>query len=105
MPFLSENDVVGNTLFAQHVDNLARLQPNRPFVSFPKTNRLADGFRDITWRIFGNAVSRAAHWMGTLPEKRCEFETLAYFGDSDIRYFILVLAANKTGYKVSPLQV
>jgi acyl-CoA synthetase (AMP-forming)/AMP-acid ligase II len=104
MPFLSERNSPGNTLFVQHVDHLARIQPDKPFVSFPRTDTLSDGFRDITWGVFGNAVSRAAHWMDTLPSKRCDFETLAYFGDSDIRYFILVLAANKTGYKVSGLQ-
>lgn len=92
---------VGTTLFAQLVDNLARTQPDKTFVSYAKTNNLSDGFRDVTWAVFANAVNRAAHWIdNNLPEKRSEFETLAYFGESDIRYFILVVAGNKTRYKV-----
>lgn len=92
---------IGNTLFARHVDNLARIQPDKTFVSYAKTNDISDGFRDVTWAIFANAVNRAAHWIdNNLPVKHGEFETLAYFGESDIRYFIFVVAGNKTRYKV-----
>lgn len=91
----------GKRLLVVEVDNIARTQPQKVFCSFPRTQDTSRGFRDVTYTDFSNSISRAAKWLETtLGGKSSTFETVAYFGVADIRYYIFMLAANKTGHKV-----
>ena len=66
------------------------------------TKTFGCGFVNITWETFTNAVSRTAWWLlDNLGAPRQVFETIGYIGEADIRYFVLILAANKTGHKVT----
>lgn len=91
----------GRRVLASRVDELAWSQPDKVFASFPPSYDLSKGFRDVTYAEFANAVNRASFWIEeTFSGKGVEFETIGYIGEGDIRYFILMLAGNKTGYKV-----
>ncbi|KAL8948969.1 MAG: hypothetical protein Q9222_004891, partial [Ikaeria aurantiellina] len=46
-----------------------------------------------------NSVNSLAHWLEKTLGKSTTFETIAYIGALDLRYFILALAAAKVGYK------
>lgn len=92
----------GRRLLPVLVDELSRDDPERPFVSLPRSSDPEDGFEDVTYRIFANAINRAAWWLETKLGKGQNFEVLAYTGPSDIRYPIIAYATVKVGYKVSP---
>lgn len=93
----------GRRLIPQLIDERAEKDWKQPFTSFSRSANPIDGFEDISYRQFANAINRCAWWMqGVLGESH-EHNTIAYTGPSDIRYGILTIAAIKTGFKVSPV--
>ncbi len=99
----STNPDYGRRLLPVLVDEIARNDPQRPFVSLPRSSNPEDGFEDVTYHSFANAINRAAWWLETKLGKSQNFEVLAYTGPSDIRYPIIAYAAVKAGYKVRPM--
>jgi thioester reductase-like protein len=91
----------GRRLLPNAIDDLARSEPQRTLYSIPIGSTASDGFRSVTASEFANAVNRAAWFLeNALGGKGVNFETLGYMGPNDIRYFILVLGAVKSGYKL-----
>ena len=90
----------GKRLVSVTVDERAKNEPRRPWGSMPCSSNLADGFKTIDYGTLANAVNRAAQWLDTSLGKPKPFETCAYIGSNDFRYFILMIAAVKTGRKV-----
>jgi len=92
----------GKRLIANIIDETAEKDPERTFVAIPRSSDPKDGWRDITYKQFANAVNRLAHRIvetfGEAPPKI--FPTIAYIGPNDVRYVILLTAAVKTGYQV-----
>ncbi|KAJ5904188.1 hypothetical protein N7504_006571 [Penicillium tannophilum] len=91
----------GTTPLPRLIDELAELCPNQPMVSLPHDNgRPAEGYRDYSINDFARAVNRAAWWieqqLGRAPTR---WATLHYVAPQDLSYFIITLAAVKTGYK------
>jgi acyl-CoA synthetase (AMP-forming)/AMP-acid ligase II len=80
------------------------LRPERIFARIPKSSHLQDGLIDVNCQTFARAINRAAGWLEDTLGKSSSFETVAYFGPSDLRYLIFVLGASKVGYKASNLQ-
>jgi acyl-CoA synthetase (AMP-forming)/AMP-acid ligase II len=77
--------------------------PRKVWVSIPHDNdNLHQGFRDITYRQFRNAVDKASYWLDSKlgASTKGSFATFAYYGPRDLRYAILLVAAMKTGLKV-----
>ena len=96
-----EDTQPGRRLLVNRVDELASREPDRVVLSYSRSPDLSKGFRDITCRCFANAVNRAAHWIEeTFVGSGAAFETIGYLGPGDVRYFIFMLAGNKTGFKV-----
>ncbi|PWY84795.1 acetyl-CoA synthetase-like protein [Aspergillus heteromorphus CBS 117.55] len=83
------------------IDELAELCPDRPMVSLPWDNdHPVKGYRDYSIAEFAAAVNRAAWWIELqLGRAPTPFTTLHYVAPQDLSYFILTLAAVKTGYK------
>lgn len=62
---------------------------------------LSQGFREITYREFANAINVTTAWMQDhLPPPQQDFETIAYAGPKDVRYPIIAVAAAKLKRKV-----
>ncbi len=91
----------GRRLLPVLVDEISRDDPERIFASLARSSNPEDGFKDVTYRSFANAINKAAWWLETKLGKGQNFEVLAYAGPSDIRYPIIAYAAVKAGYKVS----
>lgn len=88
------------------VDGLAQACPYGIWAEIPTSSTDYDvGFRRVTYRELSNAVNGAAWWLTDSLGQGENFETLAYIGLWDIRYVVLLLAAVKAGYKVSPEQM
>lgn len=91
----------GKRLIPALIDDIARIDPDRPFVSIPMTLDPRDGFKDVSYRSFADAVDRCAWWLEKQLGTSSTFETITYLSHGrDFAYFILTLAAIKTGYKV-----
>ena len=100
MPSSRPPVLYGKRLFPVTVDEIARTTPDKIFACIPRTNDLKDGFEDVTFGGFARAANRIAWWLERSLGKSSTFETLAYIGPFDLRYFILLVAAPKVGYKV-----
>ncbi|KAL9583857.1 MAG: hypothetical protein Q9212_002475, partial [Teloschistes hypoglaucus] len=90
----------GQRLLPALVDQLAKDRPDDLFALVPKSNDLNDGFHNITLRDFATCINSVAFWLEDKIGKSTSFETIAYIGPFDPRYFILALASTKVGYKV-----
>ena len=91
----------GRRLIPSLIDELATSTPERTYCYLPLHTRIEDGFRAITYRRFSNAINACAWWMVAELGTSKDFATLAYLGPSDLRNTIIILAAIKTGHKVT----
>ncbi|KAL9094874.1 MAG: hypothetical protein Q9165_002823 [Trypethelium subeluteriae] len=88
-----------NDLLPNHVDRLARETPQALYAEYPVSPLNYDeGYRQITYRDYANAINGAAWWLSDVLGQSKEHEVLAYIGPNDIRYTVLALAALKAGY-------
>lgn len=91
----------GRRLLNHLIDERAAAGHRRPFASIPITNRVAGGYRDISYLDYANAINRLAQWLfdHVGPPDR-EFEPIVYVAAGDLRYHVLSMAAVKVGYVV-----
>lgn len=101
MGSVKANVPYGHRLVPVLIDEIATESPEKVFASIPKSVRLQEGYTDVTYRDFSRAIDRAAAFLDDTFGKSGNFETLAYLGPVDLRYFILICAASKIGYKVN----
>lgn len=94
----------GRRLLPATIDQIATNQPDRAWASLPRTDAdLSQGYIEITYRAFAKAINEVS-WLIEKHFGRSEnFETIAYLGMPDIRYYMLQMAAAKTGYQVCGL--
>lgn len=85
-----------------HVDEVARNEPNTPWAYVPRNNNnLQEGYKAITFEDLSHAANKMARWIESKVGISKSRETIAYMDRSnDVRYMITILAANKTGYKI-----
>ena len=87
------------------VDRIARVTPDLVYAELPKSPvDLSQGFRQVTYRQFANAIDGMAWWLRDKLGLSETFETLTYIGPNDLRYNLLLLGAVKAGYKVLATQ-
>ena len=91
----------GRRLLPHLIDERARNNHSRPYASIPVSKEPKDGFRDISYAQFANAINRCARWLLDHVGKSGSFDTLAYMGPQDLRYQMIVISAIKTGHVVS----
>lgn len=83
------------------LDERARTSPEEEWALFPASETTYEaGFRVVTNREAANAVNRVAWTLEGELGRSSSFETIAYLGPTDLRYYFVVLAAVKVGYKV-----
>ena len=89
------------------IDEITQQEPNSTWVSLPiDEGDLSQGYKDITYGQFSNAVNHAAQWLReALPPSSEPFQSFAYAGPKDLRYPILAVAAGKMGKVVSSIAV
>ncbi|KAI1097853.1 hypothetical protein F4804DRAFT_326332 [Jackrogersella minutella] len=91
----------GRRLLPHVIDDIAQREPERECFSIPRSSNPADGWREITFNEYSNAINHISHIIiekcGHPPAK--VIPTLAYIGPNDARYVVLLIAAIKAGYK------
>ena len=93
--------VLGKRLLPQVIDQIAQDDPERPWASFPRTEKLEDGYQDVSFYRFANAINRMAKYVKTHLGVSATSKTFGYIGKPDMRYHVMSMAAAKTGHKVS----
>ncbi|KAI4263576.1 MAG: hypothetical protein L6R42_001290, partial [Xanthoria sp. 1 TBL-2021] len=89
----------GQRLLPTLVDDLARDSPDKLFALIPKSKDLGNGFHEMTYSMLAQSVNTVALWLERTIDRGQRFETIAYIGATDPRYYILALAAAKVGLK------
>lgn len=82
------------------IDEIALDDPKRAFVSYAKQGAFAHGYHDVNFSTLAQAINDCSWWLHKHVGRSENFRTLCYVGPQDLRLFILILAAVKTGNKV-----
>lgn len=84
------------------IDAIAHNDPNRTWARFPESQEAFEQGRliSVSFAALANAINRLAWYLDALLPERNDFDTIAYVGPSDIRYYILACAACKCRLKV-----
>lgn len=90
----------GERLWPTIVDHRARSAPSELVGLIPKGLDVADGYQELTFGGLARAVDACARWIEKRIGRAQHHETIAYMGSNDVRYLIVILASNKTGYQV-----
>lgn len=91
----------GKRLLPNVIDDRAATGHARPYASICRTQNPRDGYRDISYATFANAINRCARYLINNVGKSAAGDVLAYLGPLDLRYQIICIAALKTGHVVS----
>lgn len=99
---MPRDDDTGRRLLANVIDSHATNNPTRVWASVPVNDEdLTQGFRDITYKEFADAINLASWWLAqNVANATAPFQTIAYSGPKDLRYPILAMAAVKCGKQV-----
>ncbi|KAI2629465.1 acetyl-CoA synthetase-like protein [Xylaria nigripes] len=84
------------------IDEFARNEPHRAYASIPRRDEdLSLGYEDITYEVLANAINKLA-WIidSALGKPTTPFESMTYLGAHDLRYYMIQMAACKTGHAV-----
>lgn len=87
-------------VLAPTVDEYAETLPTQRYALHARGPEVSDGFQEITFKDLARAVNYMSWWIESAIGPAQSFETLAYMGSDDIRYFVFMLACQKTGYQV-----
>ncbi|KAJ5612047.1 hypothetical protein N7510_005241 [Penicillium lagena] len=91
----------GRRNFVDVIDETALNEPFRPILSIPRSSDPRDGWEELSFGQYANAINRFAHWMveHVGRAKDGEYPTVAYIGPNDVRYLVILAASIKAGYK------
>ena len=94
--------VYGQRLPLRIIDERAKSEPSREWLSIPRTSEPVDGWEKISYRQAAKAINRIGHKITTLAGQATpgKFPTIAYIGPNDTRYLAFMYGAVKAGYKV-----
>lgn len=87
------------------VDQIAETEPEAVWAAVSVSPTGIDaGYTNITYQQFANAINSVARWLEEELGRGDSTELVVYLGvgGSDVRYVILLIAAVKAGYYVSP---
>ena len=94
----------GRRLLPVTIDQIAADQPDRAWASLPRIDSdLSEDYIDVTHQAFAKAINEVPWLIDEDFGRSQDVKTIAYLGTPDIRYYMLQMAAAKTGYKVCNL--
>lgn len=96
--------LVGKRLMPHVIDYLGQNHPDKAFCAAPKnTSTVADGYCNLTFGHIAHVVNYTAWWIEAKYGRSDNHDTITFIGVNDVRYLAIIMACNKTGYKVSGL--
>lgn len=92
---------IGSRTMAHAIDELAEKDPGRRVCRMPESPDNPRVFFDLGIKQLAHAINYMSWWIEKEFGKGDSYsETVAYLGANDVRYLVMVVACNKTGYKV-----
>lgn len=70
----------GRRLIPHIVDDLAKSDPERIVYSFPRSQDVSQGFRDVSARELASAIDKVAWQLQNEIGRSSSFETIGYIG-------------------------
>ena len=92
---------IGGRLLPAVIDQRAESEPAALYAEFATLS--IDGqirLNPVTYPQFANSINGVARWLQKELGRGDSHRTLAYIRPNDLRYYILVVAVVKVGYKV-----
>ena len=86
-------------------EHMARVKPERVYAAMPRSVKLEDGLREVTFGQVLRATNAFALYLKDHIGSSTSFEALTYVGVHDLRYVVFFFACIKTGHKVSLLEL
>ncbi len=74
----------GRRLIPHIVDDLAKSDPERIVYSFPRSQDVSQGFRDVSAREFASAIDKVAWQLHKEIGRSSSFETIGYIGPREL---------------------
>ncbi|KAH8204592.1 hypothetical protein TruAng_001221 [Truncatella angustata] len=98
---LNLTEVYGRRLMTSVIDDRARSNPQKTFMSIPAGKSVIDGQRDISYGDLAQAIHCSAWWIEETLGKGVDFPPIAtYLHPTDFRHVLLTFGAIKSGYKM-----
>lgn len=96
-----QNPPYGRRLILDIIKERAHNEPNREWVSVPRSSDPKDGWKILTYLDAYNGINRIAHKLTRVCGAAApgSFPTVAYIGPNDVRYIVFALGAVKAGYQ------
>ncbi|KAK3492004.1 uncharacterized protein B0T23DRAFT_404154 [Neurospora hispaniola] len=96
-----QNPPYGRRLILDIIKERAHNEPNREWVSVPRSSDPKDGWKILTYLDAYNGINRIAHKLTRVCGAAApgSFPTVAYIGPNDVRYLVFALGAVKAGYQ------
>lgn len=98
------SDEYGREFLSAVITRRARETPHRVFMSLARSADLTEGFEDLSYGRFAQAVDRCVFWLeATVGKNENSSAPRAIFASlprHDLRAVLLILAAPKTGHQV-----
>ncbi|KAF7531775.1 hypothetical protein G7054_g8564 [Neopestalotiopsis clavispora] len=98
---MTVNDAAPPAIWSTIVDTRTAETPDRVFCEILEADWREKGPREITYAQFARAVNRVCWWFENEFGTAKDFEAFAYVGDNDLRYNIIMIAAQKSERTVS----
>ncbi|KAH6999173.1 hypothetical protein BKA56DRAFT_469848 [Ilyonectria sp. MPI-CAGE-AT-0026] len=89
----------GHRLLPVVIDDAARNEPDRVLFYTPRNNQPSQGYEVVTARTFANSINRLSWWLESQLGSDIQSKTIGYIGQNDLRYFLMMIAATKTGHR------
>ena len=83
---LKSGGEIGKRLLPQIIDAYAEHEPDRIWAAQARTNDIADGFNNITFKQLAHLVDYLAWFIEGKIGRGQNFESISYIGSSDLRY-------------------
>ncbi|ETS80303.1 hypothetical protein PFICI_07832 [Pestalotiopsis fici W106-1] len=93
---MTVNDIAPPAIWSTIVDTRAAETPSRVFCEILEADWRDRGPREITYAQFARAVNRACWWLENEFGAAKDFDAFTYVGDNDLRYTIIMIAAQKS---------
>ncbi|EWG54274.1 hypothetical protein FVEG_12530 [Fusarium verticillioides 7600] len=100
MGSISHLPAYGHRLLPVLIDEISRDEPDRVLFYTPRNGQPSQGYDEVTTKIFANAIDRLCGWLDSQLGSPTVSKTIAYIGQNDLRYFIIMIASTKLGHRL-----
>ncbi|ENH73619.1 Linear gramicidin synthase subunit D [Fusarium oxysporum f. sp. cubense race 1] len=100
MGSISHLPAYGHRLLPVVIDEIARDEPDGVLFYTPRNGQPSQGYDEVTTKIFANSINRLCGWLDSQLGSPAGPKTIAYIGQNDLRYFIMMIASTKLGHRL-----